>query len=109
MIHPRDKDATAVVRDLPASPAARRVPPGNRLDSSDVRERRQRAEGAEALGDEAVRAIGAGDVREGFVGVVISLVVADVSGERCRCENGEGCEGERELHCRGTEGCRGQT
>ena len=72
-------EALPVVGEGPARAALSAVPPGDELGAADVRVG-QRAEGGEALGEEAVRAVRAGDGREGLPGVVVRLVEGDLEG-----------------------------
>ena len=104
MVDREHVDVPPVVRQLPARPALRRVPPRDRRRPTDVREVRQRAERAKALGEQPVRAVGARDVREARGPAVVRLVVVDRHRRFRRAERGgdeesEGREGEGlELH-----------
>ena len=94
-------NALAVVRQLPARPARGIVPARDRRRPADIRELRQRAERAETLRDEPVRAVRARDSRERRASVVVRLVVRD---RHRRGEGGGGGSEESEsesleLHC----------
>ena len=101
MVDREHVDAPPVVRQRPARPARGVVPARDRRGPADVRELGERAERAEALGDEPVGAVGARDASERRARVVVRLVVGDADrrGERGG-GGGQEREGEGlELHC----------
>lgn len=73
-----DVDLLALVLEAVADAALGRVPAGDGGGAADVGEALDLTEGVPAvLGDEAVRAIGAGQLREGAGGDVVAGVVGD--------------------------------
>ena len=101
-VHRDDVDALALIRQRPARPAHRAVPALHELRPADVRERGERAERGEALGEQSVLPVGAGDAEERLGRVVVRLVERDLErlgrggGEGCGCGEHSGEEGEGE-------------
>ena len=78
MVDGEDVDALALVGELPAGAALVRVPARDGLGTADVRELGDLALGCPAvLGDQAICAVGAGDLGERAGAVVIAGVVGD--------------------------------
>ena len=99
-----DVDARPVERQRPAGAALRRVPSRDRGSAADEL-RRERPEGREALGEQPVCAVGAGDLRQGGPRRVVDRIVRNRhacrrGGRRqCGCgEGGDGGEETKELH-----------
>lgn len=99
MVDREDIDALALVGELPARAARIRVPATDGDRAANVGELRERAEVAEALGDQPVLAVGAGDGVEAGGPVVVRFVVRERHAERGGGEERERSEGDGlELH-----------
>jgi hypothetical protein len=93
-----DVDRFTLVRQLPARSTLGRVPALDGKDTTDGGERGQFTEGG-VLGDQAVFAVGAGNVVQRSPGIVVKSVVANdvrrCDGKECRKRDDDGGE----LHC----------